>query len=194
MLTHDGQNGVLPMIELSSLMWFVAILTAIFGFLRGWRREVPVIASALMGIFLLLQLDVLLRAIPFISGTGREITFSIQTILFMLIIYYGYTLRQAPVDNQGRRLQIKFNSSASWLGALFGAINGWLVAGTIWYLMDINEYPLSPFIIAPAVNSPSADALGTLPVILFTGGLSGGSVSFLLVVAIAAIALSATSA
>ena len=81
------------MIELSSLMWFVAILTAIFGFLRGWRREVPVIASALIGIFLLLQLDVLLRAIPFISGTGREITFSIQTILFMLIIYYGYTLR-----------------------------------------------------------------------------------------------------
>ena len=182
------------MIELSSLMWFVAILTAIFGFLRGWRREVPVIASALMGIFLLLQLDVLLRSIPFISSTGRELTFSIQTILFMVIIYYGYTLRQAPVDNQGRRLQIKFNSSASWLGALFGAINGWLVAGTIWYLMDINEYPLSPFIIAPAVNSPSADALGTLPVILFTGGLSGGSVSFLLVVAIAAIALSATSA
>ena len=112
----------------------------------------------------------------------------------MIVIYYGYTLRQAPVDNQGRRLQIKFNSSASWLGALFGAINGWLVAGTIWYLMDINEYPLSPFIIAPAINSPSADALGTLPVVLFTGGLSGGSVSFLLVVAIAAIALSATSA
>lgn len=182
------------MIELSSLMWFVALLTSVFGFLRGWRREVPVIAAALMGIFIILQIDVMLRAIPFIASTGREVSFSIQVLLFSLMIYFGYTRRQAPVDNQGRRLHIKFNSSASWLGALFGAINGWLVAGTIWYLMDINEYPLSPFIIAPAVNSPSADALGTLPVLLFTGGLSGGSVGFLLVVAIAAFALSATSA
>ncbi len=175
-------------------MWFTAILTAVFGFLRGWRREVPVMAAALMGIFILIQADVLLRSVPFLSGTGREVTFAIQTLLFLLMIYVGYTLRQAPVDDQGRRVQLKLNSSASWLGLLFGGINGWLVAGTVWYLMDINEYPLSPFIIAPAVNSPSANALGSLPVVLFTGGLSGGSVSFLLVVAIAAIALSATSA
>lgn len=182
------------MIELSSLVWFVAILTAVFGFLRGWRREVPVVAAALMGIFLLLQIDVLLRSLPFLAATGREVSFAVQTLLFMAIIYFGYTLRQAPVDSQGRRLALKLNSSASWLGALFGAINGWLVGGTVWYLMDINEYPLSPFIIAPAIDSPSADALGTLPVVLFTGGLAGGSVSFLLVVAIAAIALAATSA
>lgn len=182
------------MIELSSLMWFVAVLTAIFGFLRGWRREVPVIAASLLGIFLLLQADVLLRSIPFLSATGREVTFTIQVTLFMLVVYIGYTLRQAPVNEQGYVVQIKFNSSASWLGLLFGAINGWLVAGTIWYLMDINEYPLSPFIIAPATDSPSAAALNSLPVVLFTGGLNGGSVGFLLVVAIAAIALSATSA
>lgn len=182
------------MIELSSLMWFTAVLTGIFGFLRGWRREVPVMAAGLLGIFLLIQADVLLRSIPFLSGTGREVTFAIQSILFLAMIYVGYTIRHAPVDDQGRRVQLKLNSSASWLGLLFGAINGWLVAGTLWYLMDINEYPLSPFIIAPAIDSPSANALGTLPVILFTGGLNGGSVSFLLVVAIAAIALSATSA
>lgn len=182
------------MIELSSLMWFTALLTGISGFLRGWRYEVPVMAAALMGIFLLLQADVLLRSIPFLSGTGREVTFTVQIVLFLFAIYVGYTTRRAPVDDQGRRIAIKLNSSASFLGVLFGAINGWLIMGTIWYLMDINEYPLSPFIIAPAVNSPSASALGSLPVILFTGGLNGGSVGFLLVVAIAAIALSATSA
>lgn len=182
------------MIELSSLMWFTAILTGIFGFLRGWRREVPVTATVLMSIFLLIQGDVLLRSIPFLSGMGREITFAIQLVLFLFALYYGYTSRVVTSDEQGRNVALRLNSSASFLGALFGAINGWLTMGTVWYLMDINEYPLSPFIIAPAVNSPSAGALGSLPAVLFTGGLNGGSVSFLLVVAIAAIALSATSA
>lgn len=77
---------------------------------------------------------------------------------------------------------------------LFGGINGWLIAGTAWFLMDINEYPLSPFIVAPSATSPTALALGMNPVVLLTGGLGGGAPTFLLIAALAALVLAATSA
>ncbi|HYO87778.1 MAG TPA: hypothetical protein VER79_03970, partial [Candidatus Limnocylindrales bacterium] len=44
---------------------------------------------------------------------------------------------------------------------------------TIWYFMDINEYPLAPYIIAPAVGSSSDQARNILPLVLLGGGPAG---------------------
>ncbi|GIK30286.1 MAG: hypothetical protein IT298_14000 [Chloroflexi bacterium] len=182
------------MIELSSLMWLTALMAAVAGYLRGWRRETPVMVAALFGAYLLIQADVLLRSIPFLTGAGRELTFIVQIGIFGLIVYLGYGFRTAAYYQRGRRVVFKLNSAASWLGLLFGGINGWLIAGTAWFLMDINEYPLSPFIVAPSATSPTALALGMNPVVLLTGGLGGGAPTFLLIAALAALVLAATSA
>ena len=39
--------------------------------------------------------------------------------------------------------------------------------------MDINEYPLSPYIVAPAPGSPSDQARNLLPLVVLGGGPGG---------------------
>ena len=56
---------------------------------------------------------------------------------------------------------------------MMGFINGYLIGGALWYLLDINEYPLAQFVTAPSLNSPSALSLNWMPLVLIGGGASG---------------------
>ena len=39
--------------------------------------------------------------------------------------------------------------------------------------MDINEYPLAPWVIAPSPGSPSDQARNLLPLVVLGGGVNG---------------------
>jgi len=172
------------MIELSSVLWLVVMLSALLGFLRGWRAEVRVLFIPIGYIYVLLQFDALIRSFTILSGISAYIWFILHTVgFFTAVWYFGYRGRQL-IATEGGRYYVRLNSSASWLGALFGAINGWLLMGTFWYLMDVHGYPLAPYITAPALNSPSIQALWALPPVIFTGGISAGNPDFLLVAAL----------
>jgi hypothetical protein len=171
------------MIELSSVLWLAVMLSGLLGFLRGWREEIQVMVIPIAYIYLLIQFDLFVRAIGFLANISTNVWFILHVIGFLgTTWYFGYRGHRIVDPRYGR-----FNSSASWLGALFGALNGWLLMGTFWYLMDIHEYPLTPYITAPSITSPSADAVWALPPVLFTGGISAGNPDFLLVVVLIAI-------
>ena len=56
--------------------------------------------------------------------------------------------------------------------------------------MHINEYPLRPFIEAPLAGSPSASAIGALPLYVLAGGPGGdGSLLSLVVIVLFVIVL-----
>jgi hypothetical protein len=48
------------------------------------------------------------------------------------------------------------------LGLVLGAINGYLIIGTLWYFMHLAGYPLSPFISAPPDNDLGRPALALI--------------------------------
>jgi hypothetical protein len=178
-------------IELSSLVWLVAILWGIFGFLRGWQRETPVLAAGMLGLLLLIQGDAIIRGLLNLLRVSTNVSFFIQVGLYVIIIYAGYRMRDNVVLGDGGRRELSLNSASSWLGGLFGAVNGWLIAGTVWYLMDINEYPIDQFFGAPSLNSPSADMIGSMPVMLLT--LGGTNMTVLLLLTLVAAVLAAAS-
>ena len=73
------------------------------------------------------------------------------------------------------------------LGALAGGVNGYLIFGTIWYLLDINrlatgQYPLDPYIVAPIAGTPSAGTVPNLPLYLLTNNGANGDLLSLLVI------------
>lgn len=173
------------MIELSSVLWLSVLLFGLLGFLRGWREEAPVFVVPLAYTYVLIQFDSFIRAYGFFANIDTYVWFVLHLIAFgSSVWYFGYRGHQFSDPQFGR-----FNSSASWLGALFGGVNGWLVVGTFWYLMDLHEYPLAPYITAPALGSPSAESVWALPAVLFTGGLGSGNPDFLLIIVIAAFLL-----
>ena len=56
------------------------------------------------------------------------------------------------------------------LGGLVGALNGYLVSGSVWYFMHINDYPLAPFIEAPVEGSLSLSTVNNLPLYVLAAG------------------------
>ncbi len=156
------------MVQLYSLMWILAVFFAVLGFMRGWHRDIIATAGILVGMFVLFQFDFLIRGI-LLRAFPRNQAFFLQTAIFLVIVFYAYQNRSIEIDVRNRN-----NVQSNFIGAIIGFINGYLIGGTLWYFLDINEYPLDPYIVAPSATSPSANSLGSIPLIILSGGMSGG--------------------
>lgn len=167
------------MIQFYSLMWILAAFFAIIGAMRGWNKEIIATAGIALAMFALFQLDALIRG-ALLRPFSRDQTFLIQFAIFLGIVYFAYQNRTFIPDDTPDRVTFQ----ESLLGALLGFFNGYLIGGALWYFMDINEYPFAPYIIAPGPNSPSAQNLDIMPLVLFGGG-TGGSGDLLAIAVIA---------
>jgi hypothetical protein len=156
------------MIELSAVLITMSIFFGIIGYMRGWNKELIAMAGIILGLFALFQFDNLLRGV-ILQGVALDQVFLIQSGIFIVIVFFAYQTRAL----EGGRREGRSNLQESLLGAVVGAINGYLIWGSIWYFMDINNYPLSPAVIAPAPGSPSQQALQWLPLVVLGGGVSG---------------------
>lgn len=157
------------MIQLSALLVAMALFFAVIGYLRGWNRELIATAGIILGLFALFQFDGLLRGV-LLRGVARDQVFIVQSAIFIVIVFFAYqTRRVGRADTPGGRDKLQ----ESILGAIVGFLNGYLIWGSIWYFMDINEYPLAPFVIAPAPGSPSDQARELLPLVILGGGVNG---------------------
>lgn len=165
------------MIQLSAMLWTLAIFFAIIGFLRGWNKELISLAGIILGLFALFQFDSILRG-TLLSNISRDQVFLVQAGIFIAIVFFAYQNRTVfgNDDDGGRRgnnREGRDSLQESILGAILGFVNGYLIWGSLWYFMDINEYPLAPNIVAPAPGSPSDQARSLLPLVLLGGGPAG---------------------
>ena len=156
------------MISLHSLMWTAAAVFALTGALRGWHRELVGTAGALLAFFAIFQFDRLLRGSLYLLLTDEQ-TFLLQAALFLGAVAIAYRSQLAARERAGGgRLR-------NWVfGAAVGGFNGYLIAGSIWYFLDINRYPFSQILSAPAEASVSFPGASLMPVVVLGGGLAGG--------------------
>jgi len=155
------------MISLASLMWATAIFFAFMGALRGWNRELVGTAGIVLGVFAIFQFDSMLRGTVFLLMSNDQI-FGVQLIIFLSIVFLAYR-SQGVVDSTDRRGRVQ----SGILGVIVGFGNGYFVAGSIWYFLDINLYPFPQFVTAPAPGSVSFQAIESMPIVLLGGGLTG---------------------
>lgn len=158
------------MIEVSTFMWALAIFFGIIGYLRGWQKEFVITGAVLLLGFAVFQFDSLIRTVFF--GVNHDTLFSFQVIALVLTVFYAY---HAKIQLGTTRRNAAKDMRDNMIGALVGALNGYLIGGTLWYFLDINQYPLEQFFTAPAANSPSAQALGWMPMMILGGGASGSA-------------------
>ncbi|GAB1421887.1 hypothetical protein MASR2M15_20830 [Anaerolineales bacterium] len=163
------------MIQLSSLVWVIAIFFAVVGFLRGWRRELSATGAIFLIFFILYQFDPILRNTIYRLLQSVHI-FIIQSLIFLSMVIYMYRIRRQDTDEPNRSL------SQNLLGGLVGFINGYIIATSLWYFLDINEYPIAQFIVAPPDGSISSQAISMIPIILINGGYQAGNDLILVIV------------
>ncbi len=174
---------------------FVGVF-AIVGVVRGFLRELGVTIVMVATLFALdrliplaeqfvrqgqlqaLGLQPYTGAVPTDVGTRTALTviFGVLTLAATFIAYQGETL---AFEGTPPRFPL-----GGLLGLLVGAVNGYLIVGTLWWLLDHYGYPLD-IVHLPlstlggeivkngllpldllASGTQSADSLGLLPVIL----------------------------
>lgn len=179
------------MLELVTLMWVFVACFAFVGIQRGWSKEIIAMAGITLGLFALHQFDAALRQqllAPFAPGQK----FFVQVSIFLLITFFAYQTR-ALIGSDAREALGGDGRNAAQskaLGGIVGAANGYLVSGSIWYFMHINDYPLSPYLEAPADSSLSAHTIANLPLfVLAQGPGSSGDLLSLMVIVLFVVVL-----
>jgi uncharacterized membrane protein required for colicin V production len=138
------------MISITVVFWMFVLLFAIIGGMRGWARELLVAFSVILALTLITLLE---NYIPFIRDVlkkdSKSLYFWLRFLIIGLLVFFGYQTpniaRFAPKMNR-EKIQ------DTLLGVILGALNGYLIVGTLWYFMFDAGYPIKP-IQAPPVGT-----------------------------------------
>jgi uncharacterized membrane protein required for colicin V production len=148
------------MVTLNFLFWFLIILFGFIGAMRGWAKELLVTFSVILA---LAFINLLEKYIPFFNTLPPNSTalFWVQTVIVITLVIFGYqTVNLPQFAGKARREKL----ADSLLGFFLGAINGFLIFGSIWYFMNSALYPFPSIIAAPIPGTPQGDmALGLVP-------------------------------
>ncbi len=176
------------MISLGAWFWLMVSFFALIGTLRGWTKEIIATSGLVLSLFALNQfgsyLVSLLGAaadptVPSFDPTAvRRQQFYILTavhLFFAFFSYQGPTLAGARLSD---RLRVRDSLQDKVLGALVGAINGYLIIGTLWTFLEYNvvaagtwqpldpnmPYPFSVSVLArPTIEIGLANLISKLP-------------------------------
>lgn len=135
------------MISLVVVFWMYVILFAIIGGMRGWAKELLVTFSVILALTLITLLS---SYIPFIRDVLRvespTVYFWLRSIILGLLVFFGYQTPNIP------RFAAKVTREKLQdiiLGVVIGAINGYLIVGTLWFYLADAGYPFPEVISAP---------------------------------------------
>lgn len=177
------------MVELGLIMYLMIGFFGYLGVQRGWTKELIAMAGIILALFALFQFDNTLRVV-LLGGLPNDQRFYVQLALFLAVVFFAYQTR-ALVGGDAQRARSGQDGrdplQTKVLGAIAGGANGYLVFGTLWYLLDVNrlptgQYPLDPFVVAPLAGTPSAGTIPNLPLYLLTNNGTSGEFLSLLVI------------
>jgi hypothetical protein len=160
------------MVSLVVVFWMYVILFAIIGAMRGWARELLVAFSVVLALFIV---SVLERFVPFIGRTLATIPvtlFWLRAAVVIALVFFGYQTPNIPrLAGTSRFARERLQDIL--LGVFLGALNGYLIAGTIWFYLNAAGYPFPNLISAPPPGTELYDTtsrmMGLMPPQLLAG-------------------------
>lgn len=136
------------MMSLTAVFWMYVIFFGIVGGMRGWAKEILVVFAMILALFV----DTLLKTfVPgfdlALTAQGAPARFVVRAVFFTLLAFFGYESPALSGFIGAKARREKFQDIM--LGAVLGAINGYLIFGTIWFYMHDANYPI-PQVVSPA--------------------------------------------
>ena len=150
------------MISIVYVFWMYVLLFAVIGLLRGWAKELLVGFSVVVALALNFIVH---KFVPVISTLKENdiALFWFRTSVFVILVYFGYqtVISVARLQAGGRRERLQ----DSLFGFFLGGINGYLIAGTVWYYLSKAGYPGLSYQepTNPAVIAAIQNLLNTMP-------------------------------
>lgn len=138
------------MVSLTVVFWMYVILFGIVGAIRGWAKELLVSFSLILSLALN---HVLRKYIPVVSALPVDSTtlFWIRSMIAVGLVYFGYQTVVSIPHLASRAARERLQDSL--FGVVMGALNGYLIAGTVWFYLSEALYPFVKVITAPPAGS-----------------------------------------
>jgi len=134
------------MMSIIYIFWMYVVLFAVIGGMRGWVKELMVSFSVILA---LTTSHVLRRYIPLVQALPPDSAslFWIRALVLITLVYFGYQTVVSIQRLASRATRERLQDTL--FGIIMGAINGYLVAGTILFYMHEANYPFPDIISAP---------------------------------------------
>jgi uncharacterized membrane protein required for colicin V production len=153
------------MVSLSFLFWCFILLFAIIGMNRGWARELLLAFSLVIGICMVTLMQEFLPAVDdLVTDLLHGGNVILRSALLALAAFLGYRTPNLPRVSTSPRL-IRGSFADRLVGLTLGALNGFLLFGSLWFYMHHADYPFQS-ILSPDSGSAAGDAALRLLTIL----------------------------
>jgi len=173
------------MIYLNNLLWIFVLIFAVIGIFRGAAKELLVTIAVLSALFVLS----LLEKTQFFTETLASleegmVLFWVRTAILGLMVLAGY---QTPNSRINFKNQLTTNDKIEKAtGFIIGALNGFLIFGTLWFYLHAANYPglalVSPAEgVIPELNEKAQKFIEFLPPSWLQGTVLYVIVAFLLI-------------
>lgn len=145
------------MVPIEVLFGIMVLLFTLIGFARGFLKELGVTAMMVWTLFVLSLLGPLVeRVVGADALNARQAVWLCVGYLVILAVaavisYHGETLAYGGVPPRG--------ATGLVLGTMMGLVNGYLIAGSLWYYMARFGYPIRWLGFTAERLSPAAEAM-----------------------------------
>jgi uncharacterized membrane protein required for colicin V production len=145
------------MVYLNFIFICFVILFAVIGAMRGWAKEMMVTASAVLALFIITVLETYVKGLTqSFAEPGSTSQFWMRVAIISILAFFGYQTPNLPKIGGERFARERFQDSL--LGVFLGALNGYLIIGSIWYFLDQANYQAIQYIIPPDAGTPQGQA------------------------------------
>lgn len=140
------------MVSLIVVFWMYVILFATIGAMRGWARELLVAFSVILALFITSVLENFVPIVKNILASNATILFWVRSMIVIALVFFGYQTPNIPrLASQNRFARDRLQDIL--LGVFLGALNGYLIVGTIWFYLHAANYPFRNIIEPPVPGS-----------------------------------------
>jgi uncharacterized membrane protein required for colicin V production len=139
------------MVSLGFFFFFLVALFAVIGAMRGWAKELLVTFSVILSVFITTTIE---RHVPVVAAAfaqpGSVAQFWLRSLILLVLVFFGYQTPNIHRIAGARFVRERFEDML--LGLFLGALNGYLIVGSIWLYLHQAEYPY-PWISPPDANT-----------------------------------------
>ncbi len=146
------------MMSIVYVFWMYVVLFAVIGAMRGWAKELLVSFSVILA---LTANHILRRYIPIIIALPEDSSslFWIRTMIVITLVYFGYQTVISIARLAARAARERLQDTL--FGIFMGAINGYLISGTILFYLHQANYPFTK-----VVSAPTGDVLTSIQLLM----------------------------
>ncbi|MCB9434988.1 MAG: CvpA family protein [Ardenticatenaceae bacterium] len=128
---------------MGTVFWLMVGFFALVGVMRGWTKEVVATAGLVLSLFAInafgYQLTTILSDIPITDQFNealRRQQFYYLTTIHLTIAFFSYQGPAFAGRTIAERLRVRDSLQDKLLGGLVGGLNGYLIVGTLWGLLE----------------------------------------------------------